>query len=176
MMRRSDLASTRWSWLAGGVLIGLAGVCWALSAVRMNGMDTGPGGDLGAAAWFIPTWLVMMAAMMLPVMAVVVRRDAGGAERAVVGRAAATATFIAGYLTVWGVVGPLVYELLSVARSVSGEAFVWNRAGRWLAAALLASAAAYQLTGPKRRALARCRHSSRSRPPGLAGLRRASTV
>ena len=51
------------------MLVGFAGGCWILSAVRMDGMDAGPAGYLGATGWFMGTWIVMMAAMMLPVIA-----------------------------------------------------------------------------------------------------------
>ena len=33
---------------------------------RMQGMDAGPGTDLGGLAWFVGVWVTMMAAMMLP--------------------------------------------------------------------------------------------------------------
>src|ERR671923_2600776 len=33
---------------------------------RMQGMDAGPGTDLGNLAWYLGIWVTMMAAMMLP--------------------------------------------------------------------------------------------------------------
>ncbi len=39
----------------------LAGGGWVISAVRMVGMDAGPGGALGSAGWFMGTWVGMMA-------------------------------------------------------------------------------------------------------------------
>src|SRR5271170_6281540 len=47
-------------------LIGAAAACWAITARRMQGMDMGPGTDLGGFGWFIVVWATMMAAMMLP--------------------------------------------------------------------------------------------------------------
>src|SRR6185312_8847632 len=48
------------------LLVAVAGVCWAVTVARMQGMDMGPGTDLGALGWFTVVWLTMMAAMMLP--------------------------------------------------------------------------------------------------------------
>jgi predicted metal-binding membrane protein len=69
-------------------LLLVAAVCWVVAIDRMDGMGTGPGAmnamgmsmgsmhasgaamvsvrDLGAFSLFLPTWIVMMAAMMLP--------------------------------------------------------------------------------------------------------------
>ncbi len=47
----------------------LAAVAWWATADRMRGMDDGPGSDLGALGWFLGVWAVMMAAMMLPLIA-----------------------------------------------------------------------------------------------------------
>ncbi len=153
------------------VLTGAAGCCWAISASRMAGMDAGPAGYLGALGWFMATWIVMMAAMMFPTIApMAIAPDGRGQQRALVGRVTRGATFVGAYLVVWAAVGLLVYELISAARSVAGEAFAWDRAGRWAALAVLAAAAAYQLTGHKRRALVRCRRTNPSGPPAQAGL------
>ena len=35
----------------------------------MDGMDAGPASDLGSLSWFTATWLLMMAAMLLPSLA-----------------------------------------------------------------------------------------------------------
>ncbi len=48
------------------LLLLLAGAGWAVTVGRMDGMDAGPGTDLGGLDWFIVGWAVMMAAMMLP--------------------------------------------------------------------------------------------------------------
>src|SRR5436853_2160330 len=49
-----------------GVLFVLAALAWWWTADRMQGMDQGPGTDLGTLGWFIGVWVVMMAAMMFP--------------------------------------------------------------------------------------------------------------
>ncbi|MGH3111877.1 MAG: DUF2182 domain-containing protein, partial [Gaiellaceae bacterium] len=80
------------------VLVGVSGVCWAVTVERMQGMDMGPGTDLGRLGWFAVVWVTMMAAMMLPSlspMAVAYSRAAGrGQARSIAG----TVVFAAGYL------------------------------------------------------------------------------
>ena len=61
--------------------VAIAGGCWAVTVERMQGMDMGPGTDLGGLGWFAVVWVTMMAAMMLPSlspMAVASSRAAGG--------------------------------------------------------------------------------------------------
>ena len=47
-------------------LLAVAAVGWALTGDRMDGMDQGPGTELGGLGWFMVSWVLMMAAMMLP--------------------------------------------------------------------------------------------------------------
>lgn len=142
-------------------LVAVAAGCWAISAVRMRGLDAGPGGELGATGWFAASWAVMMAAMMVPVvtpLAVTDPRRIGG-----------VATFVGAYLAVWAAAGLLVYGVVSAARDLLGAALAWNEGGRWAAVAVLALAAGYQLTGGKRRSLERCRMRTGS-TGAVAGL------
>ena len=140
-------------------VLSLAVVGWWLSVGRMQGMDAGPGVALGALGWFAATWLLMMAAMMLPAIAPVLavecvpRRGRAGSARAML----VSAAFLAAYLAVWALAGTSAYLVLRAGRAVAGGAFEWHRGGRWLAAAVLALAATYQLSATKRRWLARCR-------------------
>ena len=139
-----------------GLLLALAGTAWLVSDLRMAGMDAGPGTDPGAFGFYVTTWVVMMAAMMFPSIAPMVLtyrrlqtgRRAGGAS---------TALFVAGYLVVWAVSGLLAYAALKVGRSLDGGLFGWHRAGRWVAAGVLAAAAVYEFTPLKQACLARCR-------------------
>jgi predicted metal-binding membrane protein len=133
-----------------GALIVVAGVAWVATAIRMSGMDAGPATDPGAIGFYMSTWTVMMAAMMLPSMTPQV---AGY-------RATAVPTFLGGYLFVWVVVGLVGYGVLEAGRSLAGTVFAWDHAGRWTAAAVLALAAAYELTPAKRACLSRCRAGS----------------
>ena len=48
-----------------GLLL-LAAVAWAMTGNRMDGMDAGPGTDLGGLGFWVTAWVVMMAAMMFP--------------------------------------------------------------------------------------------------------------
>jgi predicted metal-binding membrane protein len=117
-------------------------------------MDDGPGTDLGALAWFLSVWVVMMAAMMLPSVAPTVALYARMVRR----RApAAPFVFAAGYLVTWTAAGLLAYAVFDLGRSLLGGQFEWTEAGRWLAGGTLAVAAAYELTPLKDVCLTKCR-------------------
>jgi predicted metal-binding membrane protein len=144
----------------GGALLALAGVAWLATDLRMAGMDAGPGSDPGALGFFLSTWVVMMAAMMLPSIAPVVlahrelqRRAAGQ------GQGGASALFVVGYLAVWGAAGLAGYAVLEAGRSLDGGLLAWGHGGRWAAAGVLAVAAVYELTPHKGACLTRCRAS-----------------
>lgn len=147
--------------------------CWAISALRMKGMDAGPGGALGATGWFMATWITMMAAMMLPVVApLVVRYQQARPAQALSPPGLQRAAFLVVYLAVWAVAGLFLYELISSGRRLFGETFAWDRGGRWVAIAVLAAAAGYQLTTQKRHALEGCKQASGLGDQAwLAGLR-----
>jgi predicted metal-binding membrane protein len=145
--------------LAAG-LLALAGAAWVATVLRMAGMDAGPGTNPGALGFFISTWVVMMAAMMLPSITPVVlayralqheRRGGASASPGEIG------LLLAGYLAVWAAAGLLAYALLEAGRSLDGGIFAWDRAGRFAAAGALVAAALYQLTPSKRACLTRCR-------------------
>ena len=136
-------------------LLGLAGAAWAVSVERMSGMDMGPGTDPGRLGWFVVTWVLMMAAMMLP--ALVPAARAGGAS----------AAFVSGYLGVWTVAGVGAYALVEAVRAGHPGWLAWDSAGRWVAAGAILAAAAYQVTTAKRSCLDRCRTPPRPGPqPG----------
>jgi predicted metal-binding membrane protein len=126
-------------------LLALAAVAWVVTVVRMAGMDAGPGTDPGTLGFFITTWTVMMVAMMLP----------SAAPWLLVGRA--TPAMATGYVGVWALSGLVAYGVLEAGRAVAPGFFAWHHAGRWVAVAVLALAAAYELTAFKRACLARCR-------------------
>ena len=140
-------------------LLALASGAWLLTGDRMAGMDAGPGTDPGTLGFFAISWVVMMAAMMFPSIAPMVlvfasiqsrRRDSGRA-------AVSPALFIAGYILVWTAFGFAAYGLYVGARGLPIDALAWDRAGRWLAAGVIAAAALYQLTPAKDACLRRCR-------------------
>jgi predicted metal-binding membrane protein len=65
--------------------------------------------------------------------------------------------FVGGYLLIWTLAGLVAYLVAVVATAVLGDALAWDHAGRYLAAATLAIAAAYELTPLKNVCLAKCR-------------------
>lgn len=145
-----------------------AALAWWWTARRMAGMNAGPGADLGAPGWFTGTWVVMMAAMMLPSLAPVAAAHASspgasadsstsaGSAPAAAGRLGRAALFAVGYLLVWSAVGVAAYGVFALSRNLLASELAWNAAGRWVAGGVLALAAAYELTPLKAACLARC--------------------
>ncbi len=136
------------------VLLALAAVAWWSTAARMRGMDEGPGTDLGALAWFLGVWVVMMAAMMLPSVAPTVALHARMTRRR---SPLAPLAFTAGYLVTWAAAGVLAYGAFALGRALLGDVLAWDGAGRWVAGGTLALAAVYELTPLKDVCLAKCR-------------------
>jgi predicted metal-binding membrane protein len=147
-----DAARTRLGLIA--LLFVLAAVAWWSTADRMQGMDDGPGTELGALGWFLGVWVVMMAAMMFPSVWPTVVLYAHMARR----RARTSAlVFAAGYLVTWTAAGLVAYALFDLGRTLLGDELAWDNAGRWLAGGTLLVAAAYELTPLKDVCLAKCR-------------------
>jgi predicted metal-binding membrane protein len=145
-----------------GLLVTLATVAWALTDDRMSGMDAGPGTDPGALGFFLGVWVVMMAAMMFPSIAPMVlmhvRIQEGRRERGQPVAIGATPLFVGGYLISWAAAGLLGYALFQLGAAVSGDAFSWDDGGPYLAGAVIAGAALYQLTPLKDVCLRHCRN------------------
>ncbi|MFL5860565.1 MAG: DUF2182 domain-containing protein [Solirubrobacteraceae bacterium] len=136
------------------VLLALAALAWWLTAVRMVGMDAGPGTDIGALGWFLGVWVVMMAAMMFPSLAPTVALYARMTRRRGPDRAL---LFAGGYLLVWGGAGLGAYGLYRIGRDLFGGDLAWHAGGRWFAAGVLVLAALYEVTPLKDVCLAKCR-------------------
>jgi predicted metal-binding membrane protein len=145
-----------------GLLLALALIGWFLTDGRMAGMDAGPGTDPGTLGFYVSTWVVMMAAMMFPSMAPMVvafariqrrRRELGKASSG----PAALVLFVGGYLVTWCAFGLVAYGGLKLFRSRSIDVFSWDRAGPYLAGAVIVAAAVYQLTPMKDVCLRKCR-------------------
>jgi predicted metal-binding membrane protein len=143
------------------LLVILAAVAWAATNARMGGMDAGPGTDPGTLGFFIGAWVVMMAAMMFPSIAPMVvmyaRIETGRRARQQEAASGALALFVAGYLVSWTLAGFAAYAIFELGRSVTGDAFSWDNGGPYLAGAVLAAAAVYQLTPLKDVCLRKCR-------------------
>jgi predicted metal-binding membrane protein len=144
-----------------GVLLALGLGAWLVTDSRMEGMDAGPGTDLGSVGFFVTVWVVMMAAMMFPsvwpMVGVYANVQRGRRERGQEAQAGATALFVAGYLAVWTAAGLAAYALFELLSSLSIDAFSWDRGGPYLAGGVLVLAAAYELTPLKHACLRRCR-------------------
>ena len=124
--------------------LGVAAASWAVAAQQMSGMDIGTATELGSFAFFVPVWVLMMAAMMLP-------GAVPAASRFVraTGGVLAVPFFAASYLAVWALFGVAVYAL-------------YRPHGAAAAGALTIAAGAYELTPLKRHCRRRCRESVRS--------------
>jgi predicted metal-binding membrane protein len=137
------------------IVLAVAATAWVLTGDRMAGMDAGPATELGGLGWFAVSWLMMMAAMMLPAvapMAVAYGRHAG--------RAVPTVLFVAGYLLTWLAAGLVAYAAIQAVRALGLGILAWDQGGRYLAAGVIAGAGLYQLTPSKQACLRRCRDRS----------------
>ena len=148
------LAAMRGRLILVTLLFGLGGLAWWVTAVRMTGMDAGPGTDLGALGWFTGVWVVMMAAMMFPSLSPTVALYAKmtserGPSRGLL--------FAAAYLIVWGAAGVLAYALFRIGRGLFADSLAWRAGGQRFAAAVLFAAAIYELTPLKDVCLHKCR-------------------
>jgi predicted metal-binding membrane protein len=130
------------------VVLAVAGVAWG-AMVRdsrsMAGMDVG----LGPIESFAATWLVMIAAMMLPSAIPVVLEFARTAERRK-GWQVATGVLAATYLGVWLIFGVMCYAIYTAAR------MPWTNQAVAVGLAL-ALAGVYSVSPIKRASQARCR-------------------
>jgi predicted metal-binding membrane protein len=129
---------------AAVLTLGLAAGAWVVAVRQMDGMDMGVATQLGSFAFFVPLWIWMMAAMMLPgaAPAVLRRAHAGGRVRTV-------PLFVGSYLAVWALVGVAVYVLYRPHEPI-------------VAGAVAIAAGIYEFTPLKRHCRRRCRESTRS--------------
>jgi predicted metal-binding membrane protein len=136
------------------VLIALAGVGWWWTAQQMRGMDQGPWTGLGALGWFLGIWVVMMAAMMFPSVAPTIALYSRLTKQR---SPQSPLLFAAGYLITWAAAGLGAFTIAAILGRISGDVFMWDRAGRWVAGATLVVAAVYELTPLKDVCLGKCR-------------------
>jgi predicted metal-binding membrane protein len=142
-------------------LVAAAAIAWVVTADRMQGMDAGPGTDLGSFGWFAGVWAVMMAAMMLPSLVPMAGAYAGkarGGSAEVTPRSLLLTTlFTAGYLLTWVLVGLVAWLVFEGVRSLDLSFLGWDDGGRYVAGGVIAGAALYELTPMKRTCLRHCR-------------------
>jgi predicted metal-binding membrane protein len=121
--------------------LGLAAASWVVAVEQMDGMDMGVATQLDSFAFFVPVWVSMMAAMMLPGAAPAVLRRAQAS-----GRVRAVPLFVGSYLAVWTLVGVAAYAL-------------YRPHGSSAAGAVAIAAGAYEFTPLKQDCRRRCRES-----------------
>jgi predicted metal-binding membrane protein len=142
-------------------LLGVAAISWLVTVDRMQGMDAGPGTDLGSFGWFAGIWAVMMAAMMLPSLVPMAGAYAGqargGSADVTPQSVVRTTLFAAGYLTAWVLAGLVAWVLVEGVRSLDPGFLAWDDGGRYVAGAVIAGAALYELTPMKKTCLRHCR-------------------
>jgi predicted metal-binding membrane protein len=149
----------RFGLLAGLFLLAIVG--WAVTDERMQGMDAGPGTELGTFAFYITVWVVMMAAMMFPsiwpMVLMFARIQEGKREKGQEVARGVMVLFVCGYLITWATLGLFAYLLFEAVQSLSIDALSWDRGGPYLAGGVIVLAAAYQLTPLKDACLSKCR-------------------
>ena len=123
--------STRRSVSLATAVLGAAFVAWLVTVQRMEGMNGGPGTDLGALGWYVGVWVTMMAAMMLPSVAPMVLLYARvSKERASRGREfVPTWIFVLAYLAVWAAYGLAAYGIFRLVKSADPSFLSWRRDG-----------------------------------------------
>jgi predicted metal-binding membrane protein len=136
------------------VLLAVAAAAWLVTAERMEGMDAGPGTDLGSLGWFVGVWVTMMVAMMLPS---ALPATLAYARRL---RGSPTVLLVVGYFVVWTAFGLAAYGLFRLAQAVDPAWLAWDRAGPYVAGGAIVVAGLYELTPWKRHCLRRCRAAS----------------
>ena len=135
------------------MLLGAGLAAWAVTVMRMRGMDAGPGTDLGGLGWYLGVWVTMTAAMMLPSAAPMVLLFASVArERA---PRVSPLIFVGAYLAVWTAYGLAAYALARGVRALD------LGFGRQLAGAAIVAAGVYELTPLKTTCLRHCRGPAR---------------
>jgi predicted metal-binding membrane protein len=156
--------------VAALLVLAVAGVAWAAmvqhsrSMADMAGMDMG----LGSIESFAVTWVVMMAAMMLPSAIPVVLEFARTAERRR-GWQVATGVLALTYLGVWLIFGVVCYAIYTAV------SMPWPNQGVVVGLAL-ALAGVYSFSPIKRASQARCRELCALHGPLPFNLMRSAAV
>ena len=156
--------------VATSLVLAVAGIAWAAmveqsrSMADMNGMEMG----LGPLESFAATWVVMMAAMMLPSAVPLVLEFTRTAERRR-GWSVATGVLAITYLSVWLVFGVVCYAIYTAFR------MPWPNQPIVVGLAL-GLAGVYSLSPIKRASQARCRELCALHGPLPFNLMRSAVV
>lgn len=143
------------------LLFGLVALAWVVTVGRMQGMDAGPGTDLGGLGWFMGIWVTMTVAMMLPSeapAAFLIARLRSGLP---------TLLFLAGYLAVWTAYGVAAYGLFRLVTAFDTGWLAWDEGGPYVAGGVIAAAGIYELTPLKRLCLHGCRKPHHDQVPAF---------
>ena len=115
-------------------LLAAAGLTWWWTVQRMAGMDAGPGTGLGTLGWFTGSWVLMMAAMMLPSFAPTLAGYLAPTHRRGGGR---WPLLVCGYLLAWAVAGLVAYAAFEAGRSLLRGELSWQGDGGWLSGGVI---------------------------------------
>ncbi len=132
---------------------------WLVAVDRMDGMDMGPGTDLGSFPFFLGVWVTMMAAMMLPSalpMVLLFQRVSAG-RRAADKAAVSTSVFVLSYLLVWTAFGLVAFAAYRGVKALDLSFLAWDREGPIVAGVAVGVAGLYELSPLKRVCLHHCR-------------------
>jgi predicted metal-binding membrane protein len=141
------------------LILAAALVTWIVTVERMDGMDAGPGTDLGGLGWYVGIWVTMMAAMMLPSVAPMALLFAKVARSRVERGQAYVPTwvFLCGYFVTWTVFGLAAYGIFGLITLADPGFLAWDAQGPIVAGVAIAVAGLYQLTPLKETCLRHCR-------------------
>jgi predicted metal-binding membrane protein len=139
-------------------LSGVIFLTWIATARLMGGMDAGPGTPLGGFSWFLVTWIIMMAAMMLPseMRFALVFAQLSRQEREEGNSGAQTWLFVSGYLLTWTLYGVLAYGVDWMLRAHAPDFCAWGQYGPMIAGGVISAAGVYQLSSLKQACLRHC--------------------
>jgi predicted metal-binding membrane protein len=172
-VRSGIIVALHRSSLVAIALLGVALAAWILTVQRMQGMDAGPGTDLGTLGWFLGIWVTMTAAMMLPSTAPAVTLFAR------LRGAAASIVFVTGYLVAWTAYGIAAYAVYRLLEAWAPSFFAWDEYGPWIAGGAVIAVGLYQLSPLKIACLRHCRsplHFLMHTRPGLTGALRSGAA
>lgn len=201
MGRIAEAALARTNWITAAALLLLTLIAWGW-IVSGAGMDMAPHwalspfphrqatetamamGTMAMGASFgvlLAMWWVMMVAMMLPSAAPMVLLYARASSHDGTSGKSSTALFLLGYLVAWGLFsGVAALGQSWLQHEMLASSAMMALASRWLAAAVLIAAGAYQLSPLKNACLKTCRNPaaflSRHHRPGRAGAMRLGVV